>query len=149
MMAGEGAQRVEAEAAGFDPHAPLDPSRALVPHVVKLNSRLVQRRFLPKLRRLARHLPFAEDALALFFCALDRETPARTKGLLLAALAYFVLPTDVIPDWIPGLGFGDDAAVIAAALALAGGAIQPRHREQAREKLDQIAGVAPEAGAPA
>lgn len=148
-MAGEGARGMEVEGSGFDPHAPLDPSRALAPHVVRLNSSLVQKRFLPKLRRLARHLPFAEDALALFYCALDRETPARTKGLLLAALAYFVLPTDFIPDWIPGLGFSDGAAVIAAALALAGGAIQPRHREQARDKLDQIAGVTPKAAAPA
>jgi uncharacterized membrane protein YkvA (DUF1232 family) len=137
---GEGAPAAAGAGAGFDPRAPLDPARALVPHTVKLNASLVRRRFLPKLRRLALHVPFAEDALALFFCALDPETPTRTKGLVLAGLAYFVLPTDVIPDWLPGLGFTDDAAVLAATVALAGRAIQPRHREQARAKLREFAG---------
>ena len=141
---GEGAPAAGA-GAGFDPRAPLDPARALVPHTVKLNASLVRRRFLPKLRRLALHVPFAEDALALFFCALDPETPTRTKGLILAGLAYFVTPTDLIPDWVPGLGFTDDAAVLAATVALAGRAIQPRHRERAGAKLREFAGE----GAPA
>ena len=137
----------EAASAGFDAYAPLDPARALTPHAVKLNASLVRRGFLPKLRRVVRYVPFAEDAVALFYCGLDRETPARTKGLVFAGLAYFVLPFDVIPDWIPGLGFTDDAAVLAATLALAGRAVQPRHREAARRKLDEIAGVAPAAAA--
>ena len=128
---------------GFDAYAPLDPSRALAPHAVRLNASLVKRRFLPKLRRVVRYVPFAEDALALFYCGLDRETPARTKGLVFAGLAYFILPFDVIPDWIPGLGFTDDAAVLAATVALAGRAIQPRHREEARRKLDEFSGVTP------
>ena len=128
---------------GFDAYAPLDPSRALTPHAVKLNASLVKRRLLPKLRRVVRYVPFAEDALALFYCGLDRETPARTKGLVFAGLAYFILPFDVIPDWIPGIGFTDDAAVLAATVALAGRAIQPRHREEARRKLDEFSGVAP------
>lgn len=133
--------------AGFDAYAPLNPSRALAPHAVKLNASLVRRRFLPKLRRVVRYVPFAEDAVALFYCGLDRETPARTKGLVFAGLAYFILPFDVIPDWIPGLGFTDDAAVLAATIALAGRAVQPRHREAARRKLDELSGLAPIADA--
>ena len=129
------------EAGAFDASGPLSPARALVPHAVKLNASLVRRRFWPKLRAVAAHIPFAEDALALFYAAIDRETPAGTKAMLMAALAYFVLPTDVIPDWIPGLGFTDDAAVIAAAVGIAGRAIQPRHREAARAQLDRIAGL--------
>ena len=127
---------------GFDPARPLDPSRALVPHAVKVNATLVRRRFWPKLRRVVRHIPFAEDAVALYFCALDRDTPAATKGMLLAALAYFVLPTDFIPDFIPGLGFTDDAAVIAAALGLARRAIKPEHRDAARAQIERLAGEA-------
>ena len=126
----------------FDPSVPLDPSRALVPHVVKINATLVRRRFWPKLRRVVRHIPFAEDAVALYFCALDRDTPAATKGMLLAALAYFILPMDVIPDFIPVLGFTDDAAVIAAALALARRSIKPEHREAARAQIERLAGEA-------
>lgn len=138
-----GAGEAGATGGGFDPAGPLHPSRALVPHVVRVNASLVRTGFWPKLRRLARHIPFAEDAVALFYCALDVETPVRTKAMLLAALAYFVLPVDFIPDWLPGLGYTDDAAVIAAAVALAGGAIRPRHREAARARLDQLSGVEP------
>jgi uncharacterized membrane protein YkvA (DUF1232 family) len=124
----------------FDAAAALDPSRALVPAVVRVNSFVVKRGFWPKIRKLARRLPFAEDAVALWFCARDPATPTTTKGMLLAALAYFVVPSDVLPDWFAGLGFTDDAAVIGAAMALAGRAIQVAHREAARSLLDRLAG---------
>ena len=135
----------EAAAAGdpdaaFDPATPLHPSRALTPHAVKVNATLVRRGFWPKLRRVARHVPFAEDALALFAAAMDGETPAASKATLMAALAYFVIPTDVLPDFLPALGFTDDAAVIAAALAIARRSIKSKHREIARAQLDRISG---------
>ena len=125
---------------GFSAYAPLDPSRALVPSAVRLNETVVKRGFWPKLRKVARHIPFAEDAVALWFCARDPATPFGTKAMLFAALAYFVLPTDFLPDWLPGLGFTDDAAVIAAAIGLAGRAIQESHRASARAVLDRIGG---------
>jgi uncharacterized membrane protein YkvA (DUF1232 family) len=124
---------------GFDPTAPLEPSRALTPAAVRVNAEVVGRGFWPKLRKLARHIPFAQDAAALWFAARDSQTPAGTKALLMAALAYFVIPTDVLPDWFAGLGFTDDAAVIAAALGLAGRAIRPAHREAAKALLDRLA----------
>jgi len=134
------AEQAKPDEAVFDAASVVSPSRALVPYAVKLNGLIVKRGFWPKIRRLALHLPFAEDALAMFFCAIDKETPATTKGILLAALAYFVLPTDAIPDLLPGLGFTDDAAVLTAAFAAASRHIQPRHKEQARAALEKIAG---------
>jgi uncharacterized membrane protein YkvA (DUF1232 family) len=122
----------------FDPGAVLDPSRALVPAVQRVNSRVVRRGFWPKIRRLAGKLPFAADVVALWFCARDPKTPIATKAMLMAALAYFVLPTDVVPDWFAGIGFTDDAAVIAAAIALAGRAIRDSPREAARALLDRF-----------
>ena len=47
---------------------------------------------------------------------LDKKTPLRAKGILLAALGYFVLPVDIIPDFVLGLGFTDDIAVLTAAI---------------------------------
>ena len=123
---------------GFDPTVPLEPSRALSPVAVRVNAEVVKRGFWPKLRRLVGHVPFAHDAAALWFAARDRQTPTRTKALLMAALAYFVIPTDMLPDWFAGLGFTDDAAVIAAALGLAGRAIRPAHREAAKALLDRL-----------
>ena len=89
----------------------------------------------PKLKRNLARLPFAEDLLAAYFCALDPATPARAKAILIGALAYFILPTDILPDIILALGFVDDAAVIMAAINTIGANLKPAHRERAREVL--------------
>jgi uncharacterized membrane protein YkvA (DUF1232 family) len=114
---------------------PLDPSRALTPIAVRVNETRVRRGFMPKLRRVAAKVPFAAEALALYLAARDPETPKTAKGLILAALAYFVLPTDAIPDIFAGVGFTDDAAVIAAVIGLVGANVKRTHRERARAML--------------
>lgn len=121
----------------------LDPSRALVPAVVRLNEEKVRRGFWPKLGRTAARIPFARDLVSVWYCARDPETPAAAKGMMLAALAYFVLPTDAIPDVIAGVGFTDDAAVIAAVIALLRVNLKDRHRVRAREALDRLEGAGP------
>jgi uncharacterized membrane protein YkvA (DUF1232 family) len=115
-------------------------SRAVVLHAVHVNASVVHRGFWPKIRKVAAHIPFAEDAVALWYCALDRETPATTKALLFGALAFFVITKPFRPRRlpIPGLLLADDAAVIAAAIAFANRAIQPRHRELARRTLNRM-----------
>ena len=64
-------------------------------------------------KRVAAHIPFAEELLAAYYCAFDRDTPLQVKATLVGALAYFVLPVDAIPDVLPVIGFTDDAAVLA------------------------------------
>jgi uncharacterized membrane protein YkvA (DUF1232 family) len=86
-------------------------------------------------RKFARRLPFAEDVLAAYHCVRDPATSLRVKLILLAALAYFVMPFDAVPDFLPIIGFTDDAAVIAAAIASVRSAILPEHRVAARETL--------------
>ena len=98
-----------------------------------------RRRFWAKLKHTLGRIPFAEDLVAAYYCALDRDTPAYVRAVLLGAVAYFVLPADMIPDILPGLGFTDDASVLAAAIAAVGGNLQPRHRAQARAALEQLA----------
>lgn len=99
-----------------------------------------ERRFWRKVRRVLARIPFAQDLLAAYYCALDRHTPAYVRAVLLGAIAYFLLPADAIPDVLAGLGFTDDATVLAAAIAAVGRHLEPRHRDQARAKLDQLAG---------
>ena len=118
----------------------LDPAKALVPSVVKVNDLRVQKGFWPKIARTAARIPFADQVLSVYFAARDPETPTAAKGMMLGALAYFVLPIDAIPDIFAGIGFTDDAAVIAALIATLGANIKKRHLEQAREALDRLKG---------
>jgi uncharacterized membrane protein YkvA (DUF1232 family) len=117
----------------------IDPSRALEPLTVKVNEQRVTRGFWPKIRRTAAKIPFAADALSLWFCVKDNETPVAAKGLIFAALAYFVMPVDAIPDAIVGLGFTDDAAVIATVVAILGKNLKPRHKDEAKGVLNRMA----------
>src|ERR1043166_5047655 len=95
----------------------------------------VRRGFWRKARRVARHLPFAEDLLAAYYCAFDRDTPLPVKAALIGALAYFVLPFDGIPDMLPLLGFADDAAVLATALRMVAGHMTVEHRAAAKRAI--------------
>lgn len=95
----------------------------------------VKRDFWPTIRRVARSVPFAEDAVAAYYCALDRETPTHVRAALIGALAYFVLPFDAVPDFLPLMGFADDASILAAALAAVRMHMTDRHREAARRAL--------------
>ena len=99
----------------------------------------VRRAFWPKFRRLAARLPFAEDLVAAYFCAFDRDTPRHVQVALIGALAYFVLPFDFVPDMMPLIGFTDDAAVLATAMKLVAAHIGPQHREAARRVLSNAA----------
>ena len=104
--------------------------------------RKLQRDFWLKLQLLASSLPFAEDLLAAYYCAFDRQTPLHVKAVLLGAIAYFVLPTDLIPDYIPVIGYTDDAAVLAAAIKIVTSHITPEHREAAQRMLARMRGEA-------
>ena len=125
--------------ADFDANDPLDPGRALTPAVIRVNERRVARGFWPKIRRVAARIPFAADALAVWCCARDPETPARAKAMILGGLAYFVMPADAIPDILAGVGFTDDAAVLAVLLTLIGRHLKPRHRAEGRALLKRVA----------
>lgn len=95
----------------------------------------VRRDFWVTARKAAGSIPFMDEVVAAYYCALDRETPVRVRASLLGALGYFVLPLDGIPDFILGLGFTDDAAVIMGVLALMRAHITDEHREAARKAL--------------
>jgi uncharacterized membrane protein YkvA (DUF1232 family) len=97
----------------------------------------VRRGFWNKMRRVAAGLPFAEDLLAAYYCAFDYQTPLQVKAALLAALAYFVLPFDFMPDVLPVLGFTDDAAVLATAVRMVAAYIRPEHRNAARTAIER------------
>lgn len=100
----------------------------------------VRSSFFHTVRRALRHIPFIEDVVAAYYCAIDPDTPSTTRGVLLAALAYFVLPIDFVPDLLFGIGFTDDLAVLWAAYNAVNQNIRPEHYERARETLNEMKG---------
>ena len=109
----------------------------------------VRRDFFAKIKRVMAVVPFADEAVAAYFCAIDARTPRWVKVTLLGSLAYFIAPADLIPDFIAALGYTDDAAVLLGAVRAVGGSITQDHRDRARAFLKdeplpgQAAGDAP------
>ncbi|QPB19440.1 MULTISPECIES: YkvA family protein [Rhizobium] len=102
----------------------------------------VRKKFWPTFKRAVRQIPFSRDLVAGFYCALDPETPTRVRGILLAALAYFILPFDMVPDLFMLIGFSDDIAVLSAAFAMVSSHMKAKHYEAADRALaDQPEGM--------
>ncbi len=99
------------------------------------DDRTVRRGFRAKIKRAAGRIPFAPEAVAAYFCATDPATPTRVRAALLAALAYFIVPTDLIPDIILGLGYTDDITVFWAAWRLVSAYVTDDHRARARRAI--------------
>jgi uncharacterized membrane protein YkvA (DUF1232 family) len=98
----------------------------------------VQSDFWRKVKQTARQIPFIDEVVAAYFCAMDPDTPLRVRGILLAALAYFIMPFDMIPDFLLFFGLTDDIAVLTAAFAAVQGEITDAHRAAAREALSEV-----------
>lgn len=109
-----------------------------LPAIIARNQETVRARFWPKFKRSLAAIPFAPDLLAAYFCALDPQTPVRARAVLLGALAYFVLPADMIPDFIAGLGFTDDLTVLLAAVTVVRGNITQTHKDHAESLLRRL-----------
>ncbi len=82
------------------------------------------------------------SALVLFYCLKDRDTPTWAKGVIVGALGYLILPTDLVPDIIPGAGYGDDWGAIVAALATVAAYIKDEHKAKAEEQVTRLFGTA-------
>ena len=112
-----------------------DPNAVQVPAVFAKNARIVERGFWKKLLKLAGHIPFAEDLAAAYFCVIDPSTPRRVRGVLLAALAWFVIPAAFWPEFLVVFGLTDDAAIAAIVVAVVRKHIRERHYIRARAAL--------------
>lgn len=112
-----------------------DADAAAVPMTIERNTRRTKAKLIPKVLKVAGRIPFADDLVSAYYCAIDPQTPMKAKGVLFAALAYFVIPADMVPDVVAGLGFTDDATVLATALGIVGSQIQDSHRRAASKLL--------------
>lgn len=79
-------------------------------------------------------------ALQLYYVTENPKCPMRIKAAIFAALGYFISPIDIIPDFTPIVGYSDDAAAIALALAMAQMFIDDNVRQKAKDKLVSLFG---------
>ena len=82
-----------------------------------------------------------EKGLVLYCCLQDARTSKWAKTVIMGALGYLVLPVDLIPDVLPGVGQLDDLAVLAAAVALVLAQIRPEHKLATKEKMKKWFGT--------
>ncbi len=95
----------------------------------------VKEHFFHKLKHFAGKVPFVFEAVCLYYCALDAKTPLYARAIAFTALAYFILPTDLVADVLPIVGLTDDAGAIAAAIGSLSTHITAAHRNQASQLL--------------
>ncbi len=124
---------------------PVDPED-FVGHDASRNEAKAREGFVAKAKRYLRQIPLAHETTAMYFCMLDPRTPVWVKATVGAALAYFVLPLDAIPDILPMVGLSDDASVLAAAFAAVSAHVTTEHRDRARSWMAHEHLLDPEPG---
>ncbi|MCR5840536.1 MAG: DUF1232 domain-containing protein [Bacteroidales bacterium] len=95
------------------------------------------KRFFKKLHRVFRRLgaKAVYYALILYYAMQDPQVSGKDKGIIIGALGYFLLPFDLMPDFIPGIGFTDDIAALTVAIYKVWKCITPLVKSQAESKV--------------
>lgn len=96
-------------------------------------AKYVEEGFWAKVKRHAAKVPFAKEVVTLYYCSTDPKTPLSAKATAVGALAYWILPIDLIPDFLPVVGFVDDATAVFLAYKALSGQITDEHRDKAEQ----------------
>ena len=80
-------------------------------------------------------------ALQLYYVAQSPNCPMKVKAGIYGALGYLISPFDFIPDFMPAVGYTDDAAAIGVALILAQMYINDDIKMKAEGKIKDIFGA--------
>ena len=76
-------------------------------------------------------------ALLLYYMLVDETVELKSKLTIVAALGYFIFPFDLIPDFLPIIGFTDDLSVLMIATSIVKRNINETHRLKARKTMEQ------------
>ena len=75
------------------------------------------------------------NVLLLYYVMIDKGVSLKTKTAIAAALGYFILPLDAIPDLTPLIGFSDDLGILLFTLSQVSGNITPEIKIRAKKQL--------------
>jgi len=89
------------------------------------------------LKAQAKHLK--QHTLTVYFAARDPRTPLLVRALAVFVAAYALSPIDLIPDFIPVIGYLDDLLLVPVGLALVVRLTPPEVLESARTQAQQVA----------
>lgn len=77
-------------------------------------------------------------ALQLYFLLQAKDVPVKAKTLIVGALGYLILPTDIVPDFIPALGFTDDLTALMVVLRTLNKYLNPEINARAKEQANKL-----------
>ncbi|MGF1683278.1 DUF1232 domain-containing protein [Photobacterium makurazakiensis] len=99
-----------------------------------------EKSFWDKMKSGARKMggSLACTGIEAYLAMSDKATPYKDKIVLGSALAYLVLPADMIPDIVPVAGYTDDAAALGIAVKTASDSITEKHEEEAQQIWDDL-----------
>lgn len=97
-------------------------------------------RFWRKIKRLGKKVggEILRPILLLYFLLQDSRVPFKNKAYIIGALGYFIMPIDLIPDFISVIGFTDDIAVMTLLLKELKDHITPEIEERANNIIKKI-----------
>lgn len=76
-------------------------------------------------------------ALVLYYALYSPYISRKDRKIIIGALGYFILPLDLIPDFIPGAGYSDDIAALVLAVYKVARSITPDVKEKAKAKVQE------------
>lgn len=77
-------------------------------------------------------------ALQLYFLLQAKDVPMKAKTLIVGALGYLILPADLVPDFIPALGFTDDLTALMVALRTLNKYLTPDINARAKDQANKL-----------
>jgi len=77
-------------------------------------------------------------ALQLYYLLQSDTVPVKAKTLIIGALGYLILPVDLMPDFIPALGFTDDLTALLLALRTLNHHITPEIKQKAKQQTENL-----------
>ena len=78
--------------------------------------------------------------LVLYFLIADKTIPVKVRLAFVAALGYFILPTDLVTDFLPVIGYTDDMALLTFVVGNATNYITPEIKDKAKIMRSAIIG---------
>ena len=101
------------------------------------------KRFWRKVRRIAQKVggSVLKPVLLLFYMMKSDSVSLKDKAYIVGALGYFVLPIDIVPDFLTGLGYTDDLAVITLLIKYLKDNITPEIEMRVDAKIHDLMGT--------